>query len=129
MKAMIENGVVTGLVAGDIDCGIAVPAGVAVCPGWIYQDDTFSAPVEEPVAQQITFSVERHWRTTALSQSDWLVTRHRDELDAGVQTSLSSKQFAKLLTHRQALRDWPGANDTAAAESRPQPPKWLARMS
>ncbi|MFP6830538.1 MAG: hypothetical protein VB998_01650 [Pseudomonas sp.] len=129
MKAIIENGMVTGFVTGDIDCGIAVPAGTPVCAGWIYKDDTFSAPADDLAPLEATSSVERLWRTTALTRSDWLVTRHRDELDAGVQTSLSSKQFAKLLVHRQALRDWPGANDTADAESRPQPPKWLARMS
>lgn len=129
MKAIIENGVVTALVTGDVDCGVEIPAGKPVLTGWIYKGDTFSAPAAITLSQDAAATAERQWRAAVLVESDWLVTRHRDELDAGVQTSLSNKQFAKLLAHRQALRDWPGADDTADAESRPQPPKWLARMS
>ncbi|MBT9266035.1 phage tail assembly chaperone [Pseudomonas sp. MG-9] len=129
MKAMIENGVVTALVTGDVDCGVVVPAGTPVSAGWAYKDDTFSAPAGAPVTQDTATRSERLWRTARLSESDWLVSRHRDELDAGSDTSLSSKQFSRLLAYRQALRDWPVANDTTDAESRPQPPKWLARIS
>lgn len=40
-----------------------------------------------------------------LSSTDWKVTRHRDQLDAGAVTSLSAEEFAQLLSGRQAARD------------------------
>lgn len=129
MKAIIENGVVTALLTGDVDCGVGVPAGTPVAVGWLYEDDIFTTPIPVNLTQEATDKVERQWRTAVLIGSDWLVTRHRDELDAGVQTSLSTKQFAKLLAYRQALRDWPATSDAVDTESRPQPPKWLARLS
>ncbi|RON61023.1 phage tail assembly chaperone [Pseudomonas fluorescens] len=129
MKAIIENGLVIALVNGDVDCGVVIPIGNPVSTGWIYKDDTFSEPAAVTVSPDAAATAERQWRAAVLIESDWLVIRHRDELDAGVQTSLSSKQFAKLLAYRQALRDWPTASDAVDSASRPQPPKWLARLS
>lgn len=40
-----------------------------------------------------------------LGETDWLVIRHRDQLDAGIATSLSEAQFQELLTKRQDARD------------------------
>jgi hypothetical protein len=40
-----------------------------------------------------------------LADSDWQVMRHRDQVDAGIPTSLTSQEFADLLTARQAARD------------------------
>lgn len=40
-----------------------------------------------------------------LADSDWKVMRHRDQIDAGVATSLTVEQFTQLLTDRQAARD------------------------
>jgi hypothetical protein len=40
-----------------------------------------------------------------LNDTDWKVIRHRDQVDAGVSTSLSEVEFAQLLTERQAARD------------------------
>jgi len=39
-----------------------------------------------------------------LSNSDWKVHRHRDQLDAGVATSLTDLEFQDLLQQRQAAR-------------------------
>jgi hypothetical protein len=40
-----------------------------------------------------------------LVDSDWQVLRHRDQVDAGIATSLTSEEFTQLLTTRQAARD------------------------
>ena len=50
--------------------------------------------------------VARDWRNKLLSDTDWLVTRHRDEKDEGTGTTLTAKQFKELLRYRKALRDW-----------------------
>ena len=44
-------------------------------------------------------------RNAKLAETDWMVTRHRDQLDAGIATSLTSEQYSKLLVYRQQLRD------------------------
>ncbi|OQS34306.1 hypothetical protein B0T40_15805 [Chromobacterium haemolyticum] len=46
-------------------------------------------------------------RDQRLAATEWLVQRHRDEIDLGCATTLSGVQFAELLTYRQALRDVP----------------------
>lgn len=128
MKAIVENGVVTALVTGDVDCGVLLPVGVPVSAGWLYENETFSAPSEIGTVQDVQIVAERQWRTAELTATDWLVTRHRDELDVGAQPTLSSKQFSKLQAWRQALRNWPGAGDMPDHRVRPEPPKWLARL-
>lgn len=45
-------------------------------------------------------------RNALLAETDWLVTRHRDEKDEGSGTTLTAKQFKELLRYRKALRDW-----------------------
>ena len=45
-------------------------------------------------------------RNQLLADTDWLVTRHRDEKDEGSGTTLTAKQFKELLRYRKALRDW-----------------------
>lgn len=40
-----------------------------------------------------------------LAQTDWKVMRHRDQLDAGVPTSMTNEEFQDLLVERQAARD------------------------
>lgn len=46
-------------------------------------------------------------RDRAIADTDWLVMRHRDELDMGKQTTITEAEYSRLLEHRQALRDWP----------------------
>ena len=45
-------------------------------------------------------------RNQLLADTDWLVTRHRDEKDEGSGTTLTAKQFKDVLRYRKALRDW-----------------------
>ncbi|HEX7906750.1 MAG TPA: phage tail assembly chaperone [Paraburkholderia sp.] len=49
----------------------------------------------------------RAQRDLLVSQCDWVVNRHRDQIDAGVTTSLTSTQYQAWLTYRQSLRDIP----------------------
>ncbi|CAM4057740.1 Prophage tail fimber assembly protein [Pseudomonas reidholzensis] len=72
---------------------------------------------------------ERAWRTVELSRHEWVVTRHRDEQDMGGVTSLTAEQYAELLNHRQALRDWPAVDAFPVIAERPSPPEWLVDLT
>jgi hypothetical protein len=76
-------------------------------------------PVEVPP----NILVLKDTRANLLSRSDWLTTRHRDQLEANIPTSLTSEQFSELLTYRQALRDWPVSGDYN--EPYPAQPSWM----
>ena len=71
---------------------------------------------------------ERAWRDGQVSTTEWLVTRHRDEQDMQLATTLTAKQFAELLQYRQALRDWPQSELFPGSEHRPVPAPWLESM-
>jgi hypothetical protein len=45
-------------------------------------------------------------RNRLLAETDWIVTRHRDEKDEGGGTTLTVKQFKAVLAYRKALRNW-----------------------
>jgi hypothetical protein len=47
----------------------------------------------------------RDTRDQKLFETDWMVTRHRDQQEASFQTTLSYAQYVTLLNYRQALRD------------------------
>lgn len=40
-----------------------------------------------------------------LSSTDWMVIRHRDQLETEAVTSLSAEEFSELLSRRQQARD------------------------
>jgi hypothetical protein len=63
-------------------------------------------------------------RVGLLSSTDWLSTRHRDQIEAGIATSLTLEQFSELLIYRQALRDWPASGNFN--DALPGKPTWLA---
>ncbi|WP_199032092.1 phage tail assembly chaperone [Ralstonia sp. ASV6] len=44
-------------------------------------------------------------RDRLLESTQWLVIRHRDQLEAGFDPSLTGDQFQRVLIYRQALRD------------------------
>lgn len=74
-------------------------------------------------------AIERAWRDGEVSSTEWLVTRHRDEQDMQLTTTLHAEQFAELLEYRQGLRDWPQSEHFPAIEYRPVAPPWLAEQS
>lgn len=64
-----------------------------------------------PVALPRTYSLAeraataRVQRDGALAATDWIVARHRDEMEAGDVLTLHPEQYAALQTYRQALRN------------------------
>lgn len=68
----------------------------------------------------------RRWRDSQLTMSEWVVTRHRDEVDMAMKTTITTQQFSGLLKYRQALRDWPTVEGFPSENLRPNAPDWLA---
>ncbi|PVZ89972.1 hypothetical protein C9426_00905 [Serratia sp. S1B] len=59
-------------------------------------------PTIEQLAQQA-----RNKRDQLLLDSQWLIQRHRDQLETGITTTLTTDQYTALLNYRQSLRDVP----------------------
>lgn len=84
-----------------------------------------AAPALLPTSEELA-ETERRWRDQVISTSEWIVTRHRDEVDMGQETQITPEQFSELLRYRQALRDWPTAEGFPSLDLRPTPPGWLS---
>jgi hypothetical protein len=68
----------------------------------------------------------RQIRNKLLSETDWLILRHQDEIARGVQTTLTAEQYQELLTYRQELRDLPeNPNLDVFNPQFPQKPSWM----
>lgn len=85
------------------------------------------APVYKPTIADLE-ATERLWRDEQVSATEWLVTRHRDEQDMQLTTTLTAEQFTALLIYRQALRDWPQDSRFPYSEFRPVAPEWVAEQ-
>jgi hypothetical protein len=72
---------------------------------------------------------ERAWRNTELASLVWLRDRHRDQLEIGGETTLTSEQFNELLVYMQALRDWPQSPDFPDSQHRPTASDWIAEQT
>jgi hypothetical protein len=72
---------------------------------------------------------ERQWRDGAISQVQWLINRHRDEIEIGLATTLTTEQFPELLAYVQSLRDWPQSPDFPDSQHRPTAPDWIAEQT
>lgn len=81
-----------------------------------------------PSAEDIA-ATERTWRDQRLSETDGVVTRHRDELEDGLATTLAPAQYAELQVYRRALRNWPEAREFPLIEHRPLAPEWLSTLT
>lgn len=81
-----------------------------------------------PVPTERLAEVERVWRDARLSVTDGVVTRHRDELEEGVATTLTTEQYRELQAYRQQLRDWPQVGGFPEMDLRPTAPSWLAEL-
>jgi hypothetical protein len=79
-----------------------------------------------PLSQEILTANERDWRSQQLTATDGVVTRHRDELEEGSETTLSTAQYTELQVYRRSLRNWPEAGEFPLIEHRPSAPTWLA---
>jgi hypothetical protein len=81
-----------------------------------------------PTAEQLE-AAERAWRDGELARSEWLIARHRDEVDIGQSPTMTAEQYGELLAWRQLLRDWPASPAFPDSAGRPAPPEWLASMT
>lgn len=78
---------------------------------------------------EIYAAAERSWRDEQLTATDNLVTRHRDELEDGGATTLTTKQYTELQAYRRALRGWPESGEFPLSEHRPPMPEWLSSLT
>jgi hypothetical protein len=140
---LIETGsfMISQLFAADfLSSMVAVPEGVEVelgKPIHLAEQVAPLSPVVD-VAAAVAFASEvrgkatdedapdqaRKWRQSVLTDSQWLVTRHRDEQELGRGTTLTAKQYLELLEYRQALRDWPASDSFPEMTARPPIPEW-----
>ncbi|WP_455928805.1 phage tail protein [Pseudomonas fluorescens] len=79
-----------------------------------------------PLDAEALAEAERTWRDAQLALTDPLVSRHRDELEEGIPTSLTAEQYIDLQAYRRQLRNWPQGAEFPLAEHRPAAPGWLA---
>ncbi|SFX98667.1 Phage tail assembly chaperone protein [Pseudomonas sp. NFPP16] len=77
-----------------------------------------------PTAEELA-AAERISRDRILLNTDPLVARHRDELEAGRSTTITAEQYKQLQIYRQALRDWPEVVGFPSIDKRPVTPPWL----
>lgn len=78
-----------------------------------------------PSAEDLA-TFERDWRDQRLFETDGVLTRHRDEIEDGSETTLTSAQYTELQAYRRALRSWPDAGEFPLLEHRPPAPEWLS---
>ncbi|MDD1954429.1 phage tail assembly chaperone [Pseudomonas sp. 8209] len=83
----------------------------------------------EPAPDDDLVAAEREWRDMQVSGTEWLMARHRDELEMLLATTLQAELFVELLHYRQALRDWPQSVLFPSVDHRPPPPVWLENMT
>ncbi|CAI8815352.1 Caudovirales tail fiber assembly protein [Pseudomonas sp. IT-P74] len=74
-------------------------------------------------------ATERTWRDGLLSETDGVATRHRDEIEEGLATTLTAEQYSELLTYRRQLRDWPQGTEFPMVDHRPIAPPWLVEQT
>lgn len=78
-----------------------------------------------PPSLEVLAEIERAWRDVQLSATDGVVSRHRDEVEAATETTLTAEQYSELQAYRTALRRWPEAGEFPLVEHRPPSPAWL----
>lgn len=75
-------------------------------------DNIVAIATEKKQLQQLEYECTvRMVRDVKLNESDWLVTRHYEQLIMNVTPSLSNTQLQELHTWRQALRDMQNLDD------------------
>jgi hypothetical protein len=92
-------------------------------------DDGYPMLVDPPPpSPEQLAAIERAWRDARLAATDGVVSRHRDEVEAGVTTTLTPEQYSALQQYRQALRNWPENGEFPLIDHRPVAPSWLAEQ-
>ncbi|WP_323115174.1 phage tail assembly chaperone [Pseudomonas guariconensis] len=95
---------------------------------WSRLDGVITKQPLPPPSTGVLGMSERVWRNAAVASTEWLMNRHRDELDMQLATTLSAEQFAELLVYRQVLRNWPQSEAFPDAEQRPVAPAFLSAL-
>ncbi len=72
--------------------------------------------------------IERRWRDARLAGTDDVVTRHRDELEERVATTLTDDQYHDVQAYRRQLRNWPISTGFPEVAYRPVSPSWLVEQ-
>lgn len=80
-----------------------------------------------PLPEKALIANERFWRDEQLSATDGMVSRHRDELEGGAMTTLTSAHYIELQSYRHNLREWPKSGTFPLITHRPQSPDWLLK--
>ncbi|QXI44448.1 phage tail assembly chaperone [Pseudomonas wayambapalatensis] len=97
-----------------------------VQPGWKFIEGQFTASA---ASIEVLAEIERSWRDHVLASTQWLMSRHRDELELNGSSTLSAAQYAELLNFRQYLRNWPASTQFPQTAQRPRSPDWLESVS
>lgn len=93
-------------------------------------DDGYPVLIDlPPPSAEVLAATERSWRDQKLADTDGVVARHRDELEAESVTTLSAEQYAELQAYRRALRNWPEAGEFPLIDHRPIAPPWLIEQN
>ncbi|MBD8671622.1 phage tail assembly chaperone [Pseudomonas lurida] len=96
--------------------------------GMVIAADKSGRPVlidPPPPSPELLAANERAWRDRQLAESDGVVSRHRDEVEAGGATTLTAEQYTELQAYRQELRKWPQGEEFPLVDHRPVAPTWL----
>lgn len=59
---------------------------------WIFDADSYLSKIEKEEAQEF------------LNNTDWKITRHKEQQDLGIETSLTDDEYLELITQRQERR-------------------------
>jgi len=85
--------------------------------------DDYIAKTAEVLSDSATAKRDR-----LLGHTDWICARHRDQIEAGIDTTLTPEEYSEVLAYRQALRDWP-ATDGWPDAPMPTPPDWMTVLA
>lgn len=66
-----------------------------------YENGTFVENDEDPIVQELE---KNRQRRLFLKNTDWKVMRHKDQLELGIETSLTDEEYKELLKERQKVR-------------------------
>ncbi|WP_146095022.1 phage tail assembly chaperone [Pseudomonas sp. BRM28] len=117
---------------GSVEISVADRSGMhaSISEGYSYLIDKGIVVRQEKPAQSIEqlSDLERIWRKGEISSTDWVVIRHRDEIDWGIETTIGAEKLLELLEYRQQLRDWPEHSHFPDALHRPQPRDWMSEV-
>lgn len=71
------------------------------------QDETWKSIYQPEASEAIKMAEIKCVRDKLLRDCDWIVLRHRDQVSAGISTTLSNQEYLDWLDYRQDLRDMP----------------------